>query len=328
MRAVVVSDDRSLVVRDVPQGEPGPLQARIRVAACGICGSDLHLRTSAARFPAGGILGHEFAGVIDAIGDNVDAWSVGDRVCVYPGKPVDAHDPRAIMAAGPGLGARPGGYAETVVCDIEMLWGLPDGMQVDHGALVEPLAVALHALNIAEVEPDHRCVVLGGGPIGALCVAALRSRGVEQVALIEPNEPRRSAASKLGARPLGLERARHGVMAQLGGLPHQVFECAGHITALPLALALVAPCGIVTVLGMLDEPAAISQTTLMLKEAQIRSSIFYRPRDFDDAIKLIVSAKIPAQHIITGHAPLEQAAQLFDELASGATPHLKVLLRP
>jgi (R,R)-butanediol dehydrogenase/meso-butanediol dehydrogenase/diacetyl reductase len=328
MRAVVVDHDRSLVVRHLAPREPGPQQVRIRVAACGICGSDLHLRRSATRFPAGGILGHEFAGVIEALGSQVTGWQVNDRVCVHPGRPSHAHDPWAIMANAPGLGARPGAYAETVVCEVEMLWRLPTEMPIEHGALVEPLAVALHAINVAAVEPDHACAVLGAGPIGAICVAALRARGVARLALIEPNERRRDAARQLGVPVLAPEQAREAIHDQLGGPPHRVFECAGHPSALPLSLALVAPCGVVTVLGMLDEPASISQATLMLKEAQIRSSIFYRVGDFDEAVKLIARRTIPVEHLITEQAPLEQTARLFEELASGTTPQLKVLLRP
>ena len=117
VRAVVVQPDRSLVVEQVDEPEPQEGEVRIRVEACGICGSDLHMRPAEGALPAGSILGHEFAGTIDAVGAGAGDWAVGDRVCVYPGEPLDHHDMAALLVSGIGLGARPGGYAEAVVCD-------------------------------------------------------------------------------------------------------------------------------------------------------------------------------------------------------------------
>ena len=327
MRAVVIADDRSLEPREVAEPEPAAGQVRVRVDACGVCGSDLHMRPSEA-VPAGSIFGHEFAGVVDAVGEGVDAGWQGARVSVFPFKPVDHHDLEVAMNTGIGLGMHPGAYAEAVCVDAEMLWRLPESMQLDHGALVEPLAVALHGLDIGEVSPTDSCAVIGAGPIGVMTAVGLRARGVEDVVVIEKNERRARRMEALGFRALGLEDVHMKVLEALGGPPAVVLECAGNPAAPGLAIELVAPSGRVVLLGVLEEPVAISQLLLMLKEAQVRSSFAYRPKDFDEAIELIASGRVPAEELVTGREPLERAMAVFEELESPATEHVKVLLKP
>jgi 2-desacetyl-2-hydroxyethyl bacteriochlorophyllide A dehydrogenase len=328
VRAVVIADDRSLVPQDVPDPEPGDGQVRVRVEACGICGSDIHMRPSE-QIPPGAIMGHEFAGTIDALGAGVEGFGEGDRVCVYPFAPIDHHDLETAMASGIGLGANPGAYAESICVDQSMLWRLPDGLELEQGALVEPLSVALHGLDIGEVRQDDRCVVIGAGPIGVMTALALRARGVEQVLVVEKNDRRRERMEELGFEAIGLEGVHEQTIERLGGAPPAVvLECAGNPAAPPLAVELVAPGGRIVLLGVLEEPVEISQLLLMLKEAQIRASFAYRPKDFDEAIELIAAGKIPAERLITGREPLERANEMFAELENPATEHIKVLLRP
>lgn len=328
MRAIVIADDRSLVTQEVPDPEPRDGQVRVRVEACGICGSDIHMRPSEAIEP-GAIMGHEFAGTIDALGAGVEGYAEGDRVCVFPFAPTDHHDLETAMASGIGLGANPGAYAESICVDQSMLWRLPEGLELEHGALVEPLSVALHGLDIGEVRPDDPCVIIGAGPIGVMTALACRARGVERVLVIEKNEHRRDRMEELGFDAIGLEDVHQQAIERLGGAPPSVvLECAGNPAAPPLAIELVAPSGRIVLLGVLEEPVEISQLLLMLKEAQIRASFAYRPKDFDEAIELIAAGQIPAERLITGREPLERANEMFAELENPATEHIKVLLRP
>jgi len=278
---------------------------------------------------AGTVMGHEFAGTVDAVGDGVSGHASGDRVCVYPFAPLDRHDLQSAMESGIGMSDHPGAYAEAVIVDEAMLWRLPDGVSFDEGALVEPLAVALHGLNVAEVTADEPCLVIGAGPIGTMTAVALRARGVERIVVVEKNERRLERARQLGFDAIGLENVHEGALAALGGVPPAVvFECAGNPAAPNLAIELVAPSGRVILLGVLEEPVPISQLLLMLKEAQIRSSFAYRPADFDEAITLIEAGKVPAEGLITGREPLARAQACFEDLLSPATEHLKVLLKP
>jgi (R,R)-butanediol dehydrogenase/meso-butanediol dehydrogenase/diacetyl reductase len=327
VRAIVIEPDRRLAQHEVEEPAPGEGQVRVRVEACGICGSDLHMRPSEA-VAAGAIMGHEFAGVVDALGPGVDGWSEGDRVCVYPFEPLDHHDLETAMASGLGLGAHAGGFAESVVVSQSMLWRLPEGMELEHGALVEPLAVALHGLGVGEVQPGDACAVIGAGPIGVMTSLALKARGVENTVVVERNERRRQRIEELGFRSVGLDGVHERALELLGEAPAVVLECAGNAAAPGLAVELVAPSGRIVLLGVLEEPVEISQLLLMLKEAQIRASFAYRPGDFDEAIELIAGGRIPAETLITGREPLERAQEMFDALEQPGTEHLKVLLRP
>jgi (R,R)-butanediol dehydrogenase/meso-butanediol dehydrogenase/diacetyl reductase len=327
VRAIVIEPDRTLAQHDVDEPAPGNGQVRVKVEACGICGSDLHMRPSEAVAP-GAIMGHEFAGVVDALGPGVEGWSEGDRVCVYPFEPLDHHDLETAMTSGLGLGAHAGGFAESVVVSQSMLWRLPSGMELEHGALVEPLAVALHGLNVGGVSAEDACVVIGAGPIGVMTSLALRARGVENAVVVEKNDRRRQRIEQLGFRAAGLDGVHERALELLGGPPSVVLECAGNPAAPGLAIELVAPSGRIVLLGVLEEPVEISQLLLMLKEAQIRASFAYRPGDFDEAIELISAGRIPAETLITGREPLDRAQEMFEVLEQPGTEHLKVLLRP
>jgi (R,R)-butanediol dehydrogenase/meso-butanediol dehydrogenase/diacetyl reductase len=327
VKAVVLNDQRVLETRDVDEPSPGPAQVRIRVEACGICGSDLHMRPSEA-IPLGTIFGHEFSGLVDAVGEGVDGWGDGDRVCVYPFRPLDHHDLESAMTTGIGLGQIPGAYAEAIVVDAVNLWRLPEDMDLEHGALVEPLAVALHGLNVGEVTSEDTCAVIGAGPIGVMSCIALRARGVEKVVVVEKNPRRQERIRQLGFQAVGIESVHEDVIGALSGVPSVVLECAGNPAAPNLAVELVAPSGRIVLLGVLEEPVEINQLLLMLKEAQMRASFCYRPGDFDEAIELLRSGRAPAADLITGREPLDRAEEMFAELLSPGTEHIKVLLTP
>jgi 2-desacetyl-2-hydroxyethyl bacteriochlorophyllide A dehydrogenase len=337
MRAVAIAEDRSLRPTELEERALQPEEARVGVAFCGICGSDIHLRVSPA-VPAGSVMGHEFAGTVTEVGSSVSGFSPGDRVAVYPFvacgecpncRRGDEHVCQNAAVTGLGLGQNPGGYAESVVVHQSMLVPIPAGLSFEHGALVEPLAVALHGIDIGEATPASRCVVVGAGPIGVMTALALRARGVEQVLVIEKNEQRQQRMRELGVDAVGLEDVHLRVLERLGGeLPDVVYECAGNPAAPQLAIELVRSRGIVVLMGVLEEPVEISQLVLVIKEAQMRASFAYRRRDFDEAVTLLADGKLPADRLITGTAPLEQAQQMFERLQDPSTGEIKILLEP
>ena len=214
------------------------------------------------------------------------------------------------MESGIGLGTNDGGYAERMVCGADMLWRIPDEVELAHGALVEPLAVGLHGIDVSGATPDRSVCVMGCGPIGAMTLVGLRARGFENVAVIEPNERRRELALRIGAaHAFGLDGVHEAVLGALGGTPPEVvIECAGHVSAPELATELIAPEGTIALVGMLDEPVPISQLNVMLKEAVIRGSFAYRPKDFDEAVAMLAAGAVPVDDLITSRRPLEDAA--------------------
>lgn len=329
MRAVAVAPKRTLEVRDVPDPEPGAGEVAVRVAACGICGSDLHMLPSGV-LAEGAIMGHELAGTVAAVGAGVDGWSEGDRVCVYPMPPIDGLDLTLLMAGAIGLGANDGAYAELMRCPAEMLRPVPDDVELAHGALAEPLAVALHGIDIAGAQPGDRVCVLGCGPIGAMVIVALRGRGFDGIVAIEPNEERRELARRLGAATaLGLDGVHEAVVEAFGGaLPDAVIECAGNVAAPALAVELIAPEGTIALVGMLAEPVPISQLSVMLKEVSLRGSFAYRPPNFEEALAMIAAGRVPASDLITSRVGLDGVAAAFEELLTPGTSELKILIEP
>lgn len=337
MRAVQITEQRGLAEGEVPDPEPGAGEVLVDVAFCGICGSDLHMLPSPALAP-GTVMGHEFSGRVSAVGEGVSDWNEGDRVAVLPGTPCgecpqcladNEHLCAQAIVRGHGLGGRQGAYAERVAASADSLFALPDSVSDEHGALVEPLAVGVHADSLADMVPDDPVVVLGAGPIGVMTALAARAGGAERILVVEPGEHRRGAIQGLGFAAVPLEGVHDAVIAHFdGALPAVVFECAGHHDAVGLGLELVAPAGTVVAVGVHDEPAPINQLLLAMKEARIQGAFAYRREDFERAIELLDSGEIPAAELITGVVPLGAAQEMFDELRRPGTEQLKVLLRP
>jgi 2-desacetyl-2-hydroxyethyl bacteriochlorophyllide A dehydrogenase len=337
MRAIAIAEDRTLEATEIEERGLEPNEARVQVAFCGICGSDIHMRASPV-IPTGSVMGHEFSGTVSELGSALESFSVGDRVAVYPFASCeecpncrrgDYHVCQQAAVTGLGLGANPGAYAESVVVQGSMLVPIPEDLPLEHGALVEPLAVGLHGVTIGEAEPGDRCLVIGAGPIGLMTALSLRARGIDEVIVVEKNERRQERIRLFGFDPLGLDDIHVRVLEAFGGdLPDVVFECAGNPAAPQLAIELVRSRGVIVLLGVLEEPVEISQLVLLIKEAQIRASFAYRRAEFEEAVELLAAGKIPADRLITGTAPLARAQEMFEQLEDPATEQIKILLTP
>jgi (R,R)-butanediol dehydrogenase / meso-butanediol dehydrogenase / diacetyl reductase len=336
MRAAVAGTGRDVRVVDIERPAPTVGEVLVDVACCGVCGSDLHM-LSAGLVPAGHVLGHEFTGVVAALGPGATGWSVGDRVAVLPvvacghchacraGRPNLCEEQG--IDYGPGIG-RPGGYAESVAVPAAMLRQLPDNVTASHGALAEPLAVALHAIRVSAAEPDEPVCVLGAGPIGVLTVAGLVAEGYGRIAVVEPVPGRRIAVELHGVRAFAPEGAFAAVPELLGDRPTLVIDSTGHPSGAPLALDLLAPAGRLTVVGLPDDPATLDLSLLAFKEITVRGSLVYDEQDFASALTHLAAGAIPCDKIITAVAPLADAPSLISALQAGTSEHVKVLLAP
>src|SRR4051794_35074483 len=229
MRAAVLNDDHELEVAEVSDPSPGPGELVLEVTACGICGSDLKLRPS---MPAGLVMGHEFCGEIVATGADTDpGWRVGRHVTALPligcghclaclaGEP--AHCEQADLV---GVGGSPGGFAEYVRVDQRETVGLPEQLDPSLGALVEPLAVGLHAVERAHIKSGDTVLVVGAGPVGLSVIAWAARSGARDLVVSDPSAVRRDAAMEMGAtRTIDPEseplEARHDVVIECVGLP-------------------------------------------------------------------------------------------------------------
>ena len=332
MRAVKVDDDRRLVAVECPAPEPGPGQALIDVAYCGICGSDLHFREVPELFPAGTVPGHEFSGRIARVGAGVRGWRAGDRVCVLPfGQCGDCEACRAgdeqvcphAVTDGVGLGTgRPGAYAGQVVVDGRMLFSLPDSVDDRAGTLVEPLAVAIRAVDLARVAPEEPVLVLGAGPIGLLTALVLRHRGMQRVLVCSRNPARGERAGALGLDTVSIDDA------QSAESPACVFECAGTPAAAQLAVQILRPLGRLLLVGLSLSPLDLAAPPIVIKELEIRGVIAYRRAQFQVAIDMLAAGAIPVGDLITEVVPLEEAESAFQSLTRRGSEQLKILLAP
>jgi (R,R)-butanediol dehydrogenase/meso-butanediol dehydrogenase/diacetyl reductase len=223
---------------------------------------------------------------------------------------------------------RYGAYAESVVAPQASLFRLPAEVSDQHGALAEPLAVGLHAVNLAGPRPASRCVVLGGGPIGIMTALALRAKDLDKIVVVEPVQLRRDAVSRLGFAVIDSGQAAVTVHDLLGGPPGLVFDCTGHPAGLPAAIDLIAPVGTIVVVGVPAQPSAVDLVPVVTRELRILGSLAYANADFSEAIAALAGGQIPSADLITTVAPLADAEHWFGELTSGTTQQIKVLLQP
>jgi (R,R)-butanediol dehydrogenase / meso-butanediol dehydrogenase / diacetyl reductase len=305
--------------------EIGDEEALIEVEACGFCGSDINIVAGThPRAKAPLTLGHELSGKIAQIRSAASDLVVGDRITSYPliscghchaclhGHP---HVCRDLRLYGFDLD---GGMAQYVKLPIESLIKLPEGMSARVGALIEPLAVAVHGVRRAKLEGVEFAAVLGAGPIGLLTALAAQSYGVPRVMISDVLPSRLELAKTLG---LEAYEAGEAVRTFVMDCTHQngadlVFECAGHPSSAVEMISLVRPRGTIVNLGVFKRPVPIDMQAINFKEIEILGSRVYERADFEAAIKLAVH--LPLERIVTHAFPLQQVEAAFEQFRSGS----------
>lgn len=323
-----------LSVQEVPDPSPGPGEVVLRVGACGICGSDLHMAHSLRHRP-GIVFGHEFCGTVVALGAEVDAFREGDRVVGFPlsgcGRcPACASGEVAKCPRVKLTGAqRPGAYADYVAVSAAGSFRLPDGLTDDVGALVEPLAVAHHALDRTPREPGEPVLVLGAGPVGLAVALWAHALGARQVVVSDPVANRRALAETVGAvavDPTGQNLAE-AFAAATGGPPRVVVECVGRPGVIQQATEIAAPDGHLTLVGACTAPDTFSPIVATSKELTLRFVVYYRRRDFSQTLAFLSAGRLDPRPLVTGHVGLDELPGRFAGLM-GPTSDCKVLVHP
>ena len=341
MRAVALTSEGGLEVVDRPEPKPGPGEVVVAVERCGICGSDLHLKASG-MLPAGAVLGHEFAGTIAARGEDAPArLAEGLRVAVLPAGRCGRCDMcRAgrdnLCLAQPltaiGLGVNDGANAEYVKVPAASCHLLPPHVAAEPGALVEPYAVALHAVRTSrlpgavEAGTGPSVGIVGAGTIGLMCLAAARRAGATRLAVAEPDEVRRAVAESMGAAVVpDASRLGHA----LDGPLDVVFEAAGAPLTPAMAVQAARPGGQVVLLGVPGTGQQIAMPGLvwLIKEVDVVTSMAYTSEEFATAVGHVASGAVDAVVAESDVRPLEDGPRSFDELGRPGGP-VKVLLAP
>ncbi|MBX7158776.1 MAG: alcohol dehydrogenase catalytic domain-containing protein [Acidimicrobiia bacterium] len=329
MRAAIVAEGGHFEVKSVPEPDVGPDQVLVRVAACGVCGSDVHMRRAGLVFP-GMSMGHEIGGTVEALGSDVEGWAVGDAVAVMPTLPCgacaqcSAGRPQLCINQTPytmGLGIRPGGLAEYVSVWPGQLFRLPDGVPPHVGALAEPLAVGFHGVAASGIGAGERAVVLGGGSIGVMAAVGLRATGVTDFFVSEPVAVRRET---LGL--LGFETCEPAAAMSRSHAPSVVFDCTGVGSVLQEATQIVASGGTVVLLGVVEVPTTVLPVVWMVKEVTIRGVLAYGGA-FPDAVASLADGRVDTAPLSAHVVPLEATEETFDRLATADAPP-KILVDP
>jgi threonine dehydrogenase-like Zn-dependent dehydrogenase len=339
MQAAVLRGPGRLEVTEVPVPEVGDDGVLVAVELCGVCGSDLHMVVEGWGQP-GSWQGHEWVGRVAAVGPAVTRWAAGDAVVGGPPVPCGACDPcragRPSLCAGrdaPGSGPERGAFATYKVVRAGELLALPAGLDPRAAALAEPLAVALHGITRSGVRPGWRALVLGAGPIGALTIAALRARGVDDVTCAEPGEHRRALARAVGAtatcHPSDLEVP---TIAEPGrvvdGAVDVVFECSGKRAAMEAGLAQLVRGGTLVLVGAGIDPPRFDPNRILLNELVVTGAFNYDAGGFEEALALLASGGLPVDALL--EPEVVRLDGLLDAMLGLAEGRLagKVLVQP
>ena len=332
LAAQYLGPDR-LEAKDVSRPEIGVEEALLQVEACGFCGSDINIVAGThPRAQAPLTMGHELSGRIVEIKSSESEFAVGDRVTMYPliscgtcyacthGYP---HVCRQLRLFGFDVD---GGMAEFIKLPVSSLMKLPKHMPAQIGALIEPLAVAVHGVGRTSLEGVNVAVVLGAGPIGLLTALVAKARGVPHVLISDVLSSRLELAESLGLRVIKAGDDLRNLVMQLTDAngADVVFECAGHPSSAREMTSLVRSRGVIVNLSVFKKPVDVDLQAINFKEIEIVGSRVYERKDFQDAIDLAM--QLPLEHIVSYTFSLRDVNLAFQQFLSGEA--CKVLILP
>lgn len=321
MKQAVMKAPGQIEIGEAPAPEPGPGEVLLRVRRIGVCGSDIHVwhgRHPYTSYPV--VQGHEFSAVVEAVGPGVTGIAPGHKATALPQvvcgrcRPClrgDYHICDHLKVEG---FQAPGCAQELFVTSAEKIVALPDDFTFEQGAMVEPAAVAVHAVGRAGDVAGRHVAVLGAGPIGNLVAQAVRSRGAH-VLVTDLSDFRLGIAHKCG-----LERtsnARQDSLSQAVDrlFDHQelqvVFECAGVEDALSTAVDTIGKGGTIIVVGVFADKPRVDVGLVQDRELNVHGTLMYRHEDYVEAVRLLTGGKIVTEPLDSKHFPLERYAEAY-----------------
>ena len=328
--------DKTFSVEQVEAPAPGPGQVSIRVAYCGICGTDMHVfhGNMDARVGFERILGHEMSGTVASVGQGVSDFAPGQKVVV---RPLDHCGDCPACKAGHehvchklkflGLDTN-GAMQEIWTVPAHVLHKIPDDMRLDHAALIEPVAVAVHDVRMSELQQGEDVLVIGGGPIGILVAMVARDMG-GKVLISEVNETRLAIASKLGFDTINpaKEDLVETVNSRTGSKGADVvFEVSGSQAGVDAMTETAATRGRIVMVAIHAQKPTVDMFKFFWRELKLIGVRVYVPADYDKGIEMIASGAIDADTIITDVAPISDIQKAFEALDASPTA-LKSLIK-
>ena len=320
----------------------GAGEVLIRVGACGICGSDVHGYdgSSGRRIPPI-VMGHEAAGRIAALGAGVTGLAEGDRVTfdstIYCGAcgycrrgEVNLCDHRQVLGVSCGDYSRAGAFAEFVTVPARVVYKLPESISFAEAAMLEAVAVAIHAVSLAEISAESTALVVGAGTIGVLILQALRAAGCRRVSVSDVDATRLKMAKELGAADVlsAKEDTVAHILQRTGGAGVDVaMEAVGRNETVSAAIASVRKGGTVVLVGNISPDVTLPLQKVVTRQIRLQGSCA-SAGEYPQAISLMASGAIRVKPLITAVAPLADGPQWFERLYAREPNLLKVVLTP
>jgi L-iditol 2-dehydrogenase len=343
MKALLLSAYKKLEVAEVPRPVPESEEVVVQVAACGICGSDVHGYdgTSGRRIPPI-VMGHEAAGVIAEVGAGVTSFKPGDRVTfdstVYCGKcdycrsgEVNLCDFRQVVGVSCGDYRRAGAFAEYVVVPQRILYKLPDTLSFPEAAMLEAVSVALHAVRLSEFKGGEKVLVIGAGMIGLLTLQAARAGGASRVIVTDVDATRLKMAKEMGADEVvqlsGAELIAEVMRLTAGKGVDVALEAVGRNETVSAAIDSVRKGGTVTLIGNISPEVTLPLQKVVTRQIRLQGTAA-SAGEYPQAIDLMTSGKIRVKSLITAVAPLTDGPQWFERLYARERDLMKVVLEP
>ncbi len=306
----------------------------IKVKNCGICGSDVESYHTGILIPTGLILGHEFSGEIIELGEDVKKWKIGDRVTANPNLPCFKcfwcmRNQENLCKKGDGIGmTSSGAMAEFIKVKAERLHLLPPNVSYEEGALVEPLAIGVYAVQESGIKVGENAVVFGAGTIGLVTIQVLNAIGASDVFVIEPLEFNQKKALEVGASEVFIPKdwtKISGLTNKIG--PDHIFDCAGVPKTYIDSLKLIRKGGFITVIGIHAEPfEMVGFTQFLLKNITMRGIFAYNQETFRTCINLLEKKKINIKPLITKRIKLDEVPKAFKTLSDPTNNEVKILV--
>jgi L-iditol 2-dehydrogenase len=343
MKALVLSEYKHLAVEETPKPQPADDELLIRIKACGICGSDVHgFDGSTGRRIPPIVMGHEAAGIVEAVGSGVRSFRAGDRVtfdstvycgdCFYCRRgQVNLCDRREVIGVSTPLFRRMGAFAEYVTVPERIAYALPETMPFAHAALIEAASVAVHGASLTPLEPGDVAVVVGAGMIGLLTLQAIREAGAERVFVVDVDDTRLEMARGLGATETFNSKTQN-VMAEIqrrteGRGADVALECVGITDAIGLAVESVRKGGAVTLVGNVAPKIELALQSVVSRQIRLQGSCA-SCGEYPECIAMMADGRIRVEPLISAVAPLEDGARWFQRLYDREPGLLKVVLEP
>lgn len=343
MKALVLEEYMKLNYTDVPMPAISDDEVMVRVKAIGICGSDVHgIDGSTGRRIPPIIMGHEASGIIVQTGKSAKGWKVGDRVTFdstiyqtndwYTQKGMyNLSDGRMVLGVSCKEFTRNGAFADYVAIPQHILYRLPDNVSFTQAALVEPAAVALHAIEITPFESSYTAVVVGSGMVGSFVVQLLKIKGCKNIIAIDLDEGRLDLAKKLGADfayKSGDPNLSEKVLSLTDGRGADIaFEVVGIAPTIQSAIDLLRKGGTLTVLGNLSPVIDIPLQAIVTRQIRIQGSCAING-EYSQILDLISAGKLDMTAILSAEAPLSEGANWFSRLYNKEKGLMKVVLKP